>query len=218
VLVYLEFPKLWYRPSLSTSHVSEGPLRCLHPMRFRTLSKASHGMHLLSCMRRIAMARPFHAFCLQTTSSEHPKLPVKFKSALSCVLISMYREVVDLCCYKLRRLGTTCKRATKKHYFFISTLRWHFPDVQMPRGYVFFHRACALAAVASSRPVCPQWRFHAIHAGVALARMPLRAALRKMGPRAKIAKPLLRGVVFDLDGTLTDSWIWPEADGLFETY
>lgn len=33
--------------------------------------------------------------------------------------------------------------------------------------------------------------------------MPLRAALRKMGPRAKIAKPLLRGVVFDLDGTLT---------------
>ena len=72
-------------------------------------------------------------------------------------------------------------------------------------GYVFCRHVCALAAAAGSKPVCLQWHFHAIHAGVALARMPPWAALRKMGVRAKMAKPLLRGVVFDLDGTLTDA-------------
>eukprot|EP00435_Cladocopium_sp_Y103_P063724 s1031_g25.t1 len=61
----------------------------------------------------------------------------------------------------------------------------------------------ALYAVAGSRPACLQWRSNAIHASVALATMPLQAALRKMGAHAKMAKPLLRGVVFDLDGTLT---------------
>ena len=87
--------------------------------------------------------------------------------------------------------------------------------MQMPCDYVFVRHLRALAAAAGSRPVCLQWRFHAIHASVALARMSLRAALQKMGARAQMAKPLLRGVVFDLDGTLTDAWIWLGANVFF---
>ena len=56
-------------------------------------------------------------------------------------------------------------------------------------------------AAVGSKFFHPWWRCPKnLHAALIMS---LRSTLWKMGPHAKMAKPLLRGIVFDLDGTLT---------------